>query len=51
MQDASAVPGIDLLHQVNRLRQGRKMPTAEVEAIFRTLATTIRSDEQVEEVR
>ncbi|KAM0787441.1 hypothetical protein ACM66B_003521 [Microbotryomycetes sp. NB124-2] len=37
----------DLGHQVARLRHGRRMPVAEVELLFRTLATQTRTDEQV----
>lgn len=42
---------VDLPHQLSRLRQTRRMPPAEVELILRTLATLVRTDEQVVAVR
>ena len=40
----------DLPHQIARFRYGKKMPDSEAEAIFLTLARTVRSYEQVVEV-
>jgi hypothetical protein len=46
----SPIRGFDLSHQLGRLRQGRKMQSAEVELIFKTLAQTIQTEDQVIEV-
>jgi hypothetical protein len=45
------VKGFDLHHQISRLRLGKKMSNDEVEAVLRTLRDTIRSDEQIIQVR
>lgn len=47
----SPLAGIDLPHQLSRLRQARKMSPGEVELILRTLAHQVRSEEQVVAVR
>ena len=44
------VKGLDLHHQISRLRLGKKMSNDEVEAVLRTLRDTIRSDEQIIQV-
>ncbi|KAK4053372.1 hypothetical protein OIV83_001536 [Microbotryomycetes sp. JL201] len=46
-RQTSPFPDFDLGHQVIRLRQGRRMPVAEAERLFGTLASQTRSDEQV----
>ena len=45
------IKGIDLHHQIARLRFGKKMPADEVEAILRKLKEGVQTDEQVIEVR
>ncbi|GAA5924641.1 hypothetical protein JCM1841_006373, partial [Sporobolomyces salmonicolor] len=46
LQD-SPLQGFDLAHQLARLRQGRQLPSGEVELILRTLAQNARSDDQI----
>ncbi|GAA5868799.1 hypothetical protein JCM1840_005123 [Sporobolomyces johnsonii] len=43
----SPLQGFDLGHQLARLRQGRQLPSGEVELILRTLAQNARSDDQI----
>ena len=47
----SSFKNFDLSHQLAKLRYGRNLSKAEVEAIFKTLAKSVRSDEQIIEVR
>lgn len=51
-QDASRpVGGLDLHHQISRLRLGKKMASDEAEAVFRTLGEAIHTDRQIIQVR
>ena len=52
MSDASARPvrGMDLHHQIMRLRSSKKMSDAEVEAVMRGLRDGVKTDEQIIEV-
>lgn len=49
--EESPLRGLDLQHQLTRLRQGRKMPAAEVQLIYRTLNDRVQTHEQVVAVR
>lgn len=49
--EGSTIHGIDINHQVARLRQGRSLPDAEVHMIMQLLSQKVRSYEQVIEVR
>ena len=46
-----AITGFDLHHQLGRLRRARKMTASECELIFSTIARSVRSSEQIIEVR
>lgn len=50
MRVMQAIQGIDVLHQLYRLRHTKNMPDAEVELIMRTFADNVQSYEQVVEV-
>jgi hypothetical protein len=41
------MPGVDLTHQISRLRLSRQMSTTEASLIFTTLAEYTQTDEQV----
>ena len=47
----SPIQGLDVSHQLWRLRHAKRMPDGEVELIVRTLAESIQSYDQVTEVR
>lgn len=43
----SPIRGFDLLHQIARFRNSRNVPAAEVSLILQTLASHLRTEEQV----
>lgn len=47
---AAVLKNVDLLHQLGRLRNAKKMPTDEVEAILRTLLGVVQTGEGLIEV-
>jgi hypothetical protein len=49
--EGSTIHGIDICHQIARLRVGRSLPDVEVHMIMQLLAQNVRSYEQVVEVR
>jgi len=49
--EGSTIHGIDICHQIARLRLGRSLPDVEVHMIMQLLAHGVRSYEQVVEVR
>lgn len=46
-QEEDPLRGFDYGYQLQRLRQGRRMPAGEVELIFKTLAKHAQTDEEV----
>lgn len=45
------IQGVDIHHQLSRLRHGKNLPDAEVELMMRTFAENLQSYDQVVEVR
>jgi len=45
-----AIQGVDIYHQLSRLRHGKNLPDAEVELMMRTFAENLQSYDQVVEV-
>lgn len=45
-----AIQGVDIYHQLSRLRHGKNMPDAEVELMMRTFAENLQNYDQVVEV-
>jgi hypothetical protein len=45
-----AIQGVDVYHQLSRLRHGKNLPDAEVELMMRTFAENLQSYDQVVEV-
>jgi hypothetical protein len=50
LQASSAIKGLDVLHQLIRLRHAKNMADSEISIIMRTLADNSKSYEQVVEV-
>lgn len=50
IQEHSVIRGIDLVHQINKLRLTRKMSTNESELIYRTISLNIKDSDQIVEV-
>ena len=50
MITTNPMQGFDVVHQLWRLRHGKRMPDGEAESIFRMLAENVQSYEQVCEV-
>lgn len=47
---SDAIQGVDVYHQLSRLRHGKNVPDAEVELMMRTFAENLQSYDQVVEV-
>lgn len=47
---ARAIKGVDLHHQIARMRNSKKLSSEEVEHICRMLRDNVKSDEQIIEV-
>lgn len=45
-----AIQGVDIYHQLSRLRHGKNLPDAEVELMIRTFAENLQNYDQVVEV-
>jgi hypothetical protein len=45
-----AIQGVDIYHQLSRLRHGKNIPDAEVELMMRTFAENLQTYDQVIEV-
>jgi len=45
-----AIQGVDIYHQLSRLRHGKNVPDAEVELMMRTFAENLQNYDQVVEV-
>jgi hypothetical protein len=50
MQTSTAIRGLDVLHQLIRLKHTKSMSDSEISTIMRTLADNTKSYEQVVEV-
>lgn len=50
MREASPIQGVDVSHQLWRLRHAKQMPDGEVELIMRTLAENVQTYDQVTEL-
>jgi hypothetical protein len=48
--ETDAIQGVDLYHQLSRLRHGKNLPDAEVELMMRTFAENLQTYDQVVEV-
>lgn len=49
--ETDAIQGVDVYHQLSRLRHGKNLPDAEAELMMRTFAENLQSYDQVVEVR
>ena len=47
---SDAIQGVDIYHQLSRLRHGKNLPDAEVELMIRTFAENLQNYDQVVEV-
>lgn len=48
--EMDAIQGVDIHHQLSRLRHGKNLPDAEVELMMRTFAENLQNYDQVIEV-